>query len=281
MTNLVSAKNLSYKYPGARDYALNGVSLDIDEGSFFALLGPNGAGKTTLMRLLCGRLPVYTGELNVNPAFRNDDGFLDARACGVLLENPGVYPRLTVAEYLCYFAGFYGMGQNLAKEIGEGILKKLQGPSMSEKLSTLSLGNKQKLQIARALLHNPKVLILDEPVANLDPESREQVWEYIGNWRKETNGTAIVCSHILTEMESVATDYAIIDKGLVLRSGSLLQDNTQGSTNATRYEVELSEPANGEMVRKTLAMAGIAINKVTVRGESLADIYRETVNPQV
>ena len=141
-----------------------------------------------------------------------------------------------------------------------------------------SLTAKQKLQIARALIHRPKILILDEPVANLDPESREQVWEYIDSWRRDTGGTAIVCSHILAEMELKATDYAIIDKGEVLRSGALRQNESPSAADAVRYEVELSQPTDAEKLRKTLSMAGISVSRLNARGESLADIYRETVS---
>jgi ABC-2 type transport system ATP-binding protein len=146
------------------------------------------------------------------------------------------------------------------------------------KLSQLSLGNKQKLQLARALVHRPKVLILDEPVANLDPKSREQVWNYIGTWRRELGGTAIVCSHILAEMEAEATHYAIIDKGVVLRSGRLQESDSTNAAEALRYEVELSKPVDVEKLRKTLTMAGIPVNSLSARGTSLADIYRETVS---
>ena len=278
MPNLISIKDLSFGYPKSSGFALKNISLEIREGSFFALLGPNGAGKTTLMRLLCGRLSGYEGMLNIAPAYRNDKGFLDSHVYGVLLENPGVYPRLTVAEYLCYFAGFYGISRDDTVSRASIILDKINGPSLEAKLSSLSLGNKQKLQIARALIHQPKILILDEPVANLDPESREQVWDYIGSWRRDTDGTAIVCSHILAEMELEATDYAIIDKGEVLRSGGLQGKETQSQADAVRYEVELSQPTDVEKLRKTLSMAGISVSRLNARGESLADIYRETVS---
>jgi ABC-2 type transport system ATP-binding protein len=278
MPNLVSVKALSYKYPKSSDFALEGVSLEIEEGSFFALLGPNGAGKTTLLRLLCGRLADYTGALDVAATYRNEKGFLDSREYGVLLENPGVYPRLTVAEYLCYFAGFYGVERNEALSRSEDVLDKISGPALNMKLSQLSLGNKQKLQLARALVHRPKILILDEPVANLDPESRERVWNYIGTWRRDLGGTAIVCSHILAEMEAEATHYAIIDKGVVLRSGRLQESDSTNAAEALRYEVELSKPVGVEKLRKTLTMAGIPVNSLSARGTSLADIYRETVS---
>jgi len=278
MSSLVSIKGLNFKYPKSESFALKDLSLEIEEGSFFALLGPNGAGKTTLMRLLCGRLPHYTGTLKIASAYQNGKGFLDSNKFGVLLENPGVYPRLTVAEYLSYFAGFYGIERGEAVLRGREVLKKISGPSLDIKLSQLSLGNKQKLQIARALVHRPKILILDEPVANLDPESREQVWNYIGDWRKELGGTAIVCSHILAEMETEATDYAIIDKGVVLRSGNLQDEFQKQEGKTARFEIEVQSQIDEGALRAALLSAGIPVGQLKKRGMSLSDIYREAIS---
>ena len=277
MPELLKLEKVSFRYPKASVLALDAVTLAIPRGSFFAFLGPNGAGKTTLLRLICGRLQGFAGTLAVAGDCRNSAGFLDSHCYGVLLENPGMYPRLTVGEYLHYFAGFYGIEKQEADEQGREILDRLNGPAWETRLSTLSLGNRQKLQIARALLHNPKVLILDEPVANLDPKSRELVWEYIGGWRKTTGGTAIVCSHILAEMEAEATDYAIIDRGKLLRAGSLAEDSSEAEKNATRFDVDFSQPVDENSLRQALAAAGLPHAKISSRGISLADIYRDSV----
>lgn len=275
MSSLLKLEGVSFRYPKSQVLALDAVTLAIPRGSFFALLGPNGAGKTTMLRLACGRLPDFTGVLAVAEDCRSSVGVLDSRCYGVLLENPGTYPRLTVGEYLHYFAGFYGVEKQTIENRGREILDKLNGPSWDMKLSALSLGNRQKLQIARALIHNPKVLILDEPVANLDPESREMVWEYIGVWRKTTGGTAIVCSHILAEMETEATDYAIIDKGRILRSGSLGEAAPQGES--TRFYIEFSQPIDESVLRKALSAAQMEPAKLSPHGTSLAEIYKQTV----
>ena len=142
----------------------------------------------------------------------------------------------------------------------------------------MSLGNKQKLQIARALVHRPKILILDEPVANLDPESREQVWNYIGDWRKELGGTAIVCSHILAEMETEATDYAIIDKGVVLCSGNLQDEFQKQEGKTARFEIEVQSQIDEGALRAALLSAGIPVGQLKKRGMSLSDIYREAIS---
>jgi ABC-2 type transport system ATP-binding protein len=275
MPALLELEGVSFRYPKSQTLALDSVTLAIPRGSFFALLGPNGAGKTTLLRLACGRFSDFAGSLTVAEDCRNPAGFLDSRCYGVLLENPGAYPRLTVGEYLHYFAGFYGLEKQTAENRGREILDKLNGPSWDVKLSTLSLGNRQKLQIARALIHNPKVLILDEPVANLDPESREMVWQYIGGWRKTTGGTAIVCSHILAEMEAEATDYAIIDKGRILRSGTL--GNALPQRESTRFDVEFAQPVDESVLRKVLSAAQMEPTRLNPHGASLADIYKQTV----
>ena len=275
MPALLELEGVSFRYPKSQGLALDDVTLAIPRGSFFSLLGPNGAGTTTMLRLACGRLPDFTGVLTVAEDCRSPAGVLDPRCYGVLLENPGTYPRLTVGEYLLYFAGFYGVEKQTIEKRGHEILDKLNGPSWDVKLSVLSLGNRQKLQIARALIHDPKVLILDEPVANLDPESREMVWEYIGDWRKSTGGTAIVCSHILAEMETEATDYAIIDKGRILRSGSL--GGALPQSESTRFDIEFAQPIDECVLRKALAVAQIEPARLNPHGTSLAEIYKQTV----
>ena len=277
MPALLSVQDLSYRYPKSSAMALEGVSLEIPRGSFFALLGPNGAGKTTLLRLVCGRLSGYKGSLTVAEECRSPSGFLDPHHYGVLLENPGTYIRLTVGEYLHYFAGFYGIEKKVVDELGKEILDKLKGPSWNMKLSGLSLGNRQKLQIVRALIHRPQVLILDEPVANLDPESREMVWDYIGGWRKAFGGTAIVCSHILAEMDAVATDFAIIDEGKILRQGTLREERAKVDKATTRFDVELPGLVEESELLRILAAAKMNPVKLRLCRTSLSDIYRETI----
>lgn len=198
------------------------------------------------------------------------------------MENPGIYPKLSVAEYLDYFAGFYGFGeagsgkQKMIRERMDLLAKKLELPSLSTKLSTLSLGNRQKVQVLRAMLPNPKLLILDEPVANLDPLSREVVWSMLSDWRKEEGGTAIVCSHILAEMEAEATDYAIINDGKVMHSGSAIQklddDECAGAMNL-RFKGTVSV----EQVKSALVAAGIPVCSVDAANNGLSELYQKMV----
>ena len=259
---LVKIENVTFRYPKSGSDALSGVNLEIPRGSFFALLGPNGAGKTTLLRLLCGRFAKFSGTIELAEDVRGQKGFLDPLACGILLENPGIYPKLSIAEYVDYFVGFYAAripewNERQARERIARLAKSLELPALDTRMGALSLGNRQKVQLLRAMAPAPRLLILDEPVANLDPVSRETVWKLIADWRREEGGTAIVCSHILAEMEEEATDYAIIDRGRVLKSGRVA-DIASGSP-TFKVEVRGNSPAgiSPEQVLVALQNAGI------------------------
>ena len=275
---LAKIENVSFRYPKSGVDALSGVSLEIPRGSFFALLGPNGAGKTTLLRLLCGRFAKFSGTIVLADDVRGTNAFLDPIACGILLENPGVYPKLSINEYVDYFMGFYAAriptwNTTEARERIARIAKSLELPPLDTRMGKLSLGNRQKVQLLRAMAPAPKLLILDEPVANLDPMSRETVWKLIADWRREEGGTAIVCSHILAEMEEEATDFAIIDRGHVLKSGRVADLASETAT--FKVEVRGSTPTP-EKICAALAAAGIDAS-VNRAGTGLSSLYKKTV----
>ena len=274
---LIALDAVMFRYPKSETDALSGVSLEIPQGSFFALLGPNGAGKTTFLRLICGRFSKFSGTLNVSVDVRGENGFLDPLACGILLENPGIYPKLSIAEYIDYFVGFYAArsvswNEAVVRERIASLAKKLDLPSLETRMSALSLGNRQKVQLLRAMAPKPRLLILDEPVANLDPVSRETVWSLLADWRKEEGGTAIVCSHILAEMEEEATDFAIIDRGQVLKSGCV----ADLADDAKSFKIETAAGVTLDQVRAALKNAGIDA-AVTPASASLSKLYREIV----
>lgn len=276
---MIKLEGISFRYPKAKENALSDFSLEIPEGSFFALLGPNGAGKTTLLRLLCGKFPVFEGLLHVDEKLRNSEGFLDTAKYGILLENPGIYPKLSIEEYLSYFAGFYGFGENSCMQGGslrsrvEDFARQLDLPELSRKMGELSLGNRQKVQIVRAMLHSPKLLILDEPVANLDPKARECVWNMIAEWRCREGGTAVVCSHILAELENEATEFAIIDNGRVLNSGAV----SALARNTNELKLEIPQNVSAEQVSAALNQAGLSGVQVKPVKSTLSDLYRNSV----
>ena len=292
---LAKIENVSFRYPKSGVDALSGVSLEIPRGSFFALLGQNGAGKTTLLRLLCGRFAKFSGTIGLADDVRGPAGrsvpstksaFLDPIACGILLENPGIYPKLSINEYVDYFVGFYaaripGWNETEARDRIARLAKSLELPPLDTRMGKLSLGNRQKVQLLRAMAPAPKLLILDEPVANLDPMSREAVWKLIADWRKQEGGTAIVCSHILAEMEEEATDFAIIDRGHVLRSGRVADLASETATFKVEVRGNTSagnspEIPTPEKIRAALAAAGIDAS-VNRAGTGLSTLYKKTV----
>jgi ABC-2 type transport system ATP-binding protein len=278
---LVTLDGVTFRYPKSDVEALSSVSLEIPQGSFFALLGPNGAGKTTLLRLLCGRFAKFSGSLEIAADVRGTNGFLNPLACGILLENPGIYPKLSIAEYIDYFVGFYAAGNpgwkaSSTRDRIAALAQKLELPSLDTRMGKLSLGNRQKVQLLRAMAPSPKLLILDEPVANLDPMAREAVWSLLADWRKNEGGTAIVCSHILAEMENEATDYAVIDRGLLLKSGRVADIAASTAT----FVVDAPVGVTLEQVRIALKNANIDAGVVSEKA-NLAKLYRDAVTNNV
>lgn len=266
--NVVKLETVCFHYGNAKEgkEALHDVSLAIPQGSFFALLGENGAGKTTLMRLICGRLQPSSGKISLDRALAKN-GLADLSKFGMLIENPGDYPRLTVAEYLDFFAKLYGV-QNADSRI-RSVLENLDFCfDLNMRVGSLSLGNRQKLQIARSILHNPKILLLDEPAANLDPIARESLWKALAKWRKEEKGTLIVCSHILPELDRYATHYAILKQGNVALQGNV-ETPTEPSVSLKISSVDL------DRAEAVLNQAGIFVKK---GGESLlTELYKKAV----
>lgn len=297
----VRFNSVNYSYPHSHAPALSDVSFSVPRGSLFALLGPNGAGKTTLLRLLCGRFLPASGSIAVPEQWKDARGVLDAHHYGVLLENPGVYPKLSIEEYLLYFAGFYEV-KNIRGRIAE-LAVSFELPDVRTRLSALSLGNKQKVQIARALLHRPELLILDEPVANLDPLARELVWNFLRELHKNEGVTVILCSHVLAEMDGLATDYAMIGAGKILRAGAVktfssgpaavemelgaavpgsVSDSLRNISRSVRlteqgisYVADSPESQNPRLVAALVA-GGVPVISVNVRRGTLAQLYSET-----
>ena len=281
---MIELSSVTFRYPKSTQDALSNFSLSIPQGSFFALIGPNGAGKTTLLRLLCGRLGHFEGSIKIDSKIKNESGFLNAKKYGVLLENPGIYPKLTIEEYLKFFSYFYDLGKGAWLEGGTvykrcmSFVERLNLPPLDTRMDSLSLGNRQKVQIVRAMLHKPKLLILDDPVANLDPISRETVWNIINEWRTETQGTAIVCSHVLAEMDKCATDFAIINHGQVLKTGHVA--DLASDSSLYRVSVQNGGGASVEKIQEILkaALESAKIDATVVPvGMPLAQLYKKVI----
>ena len=276
MSFSIRFENISFAYPKKKSLALNNVSFDVPKGAFFALLGANGAGKTTLLRLLSKRLIPSEGNISYSSVLL-ENGELSRQSLGILLENPGAYEQLSVQEYLELFATLYG-NIGFAKE-GLHLLEKLQfSESYKIRVGKLSLGNKQKLQIARAMQHSPQCLLLDEPAANLDPISRELLWNLLSQWRENGKRTLIVCSHILPELEKFTTDFVILEKGRVSEQGQIKKEETHLRT---LLEIDVKNLA---LAKTVLESAGISaseysLEKTGVLNEAYRKVYGKKITP--
>jgi ABC-2 type transport system ATP-binding protein len=230
-TEVIRASSLgvSFRSKQGRVDALRGVDLAIPQSSLFVLLGPNGAGKTTLMRCITGLVRPTAGSMAVfgetasalpegkpGPAPAEPARARLARM-GVLIENPGAYGRLNTREYLSFFGSFYAvpdLGARIRHLCGE--LGVETGPKPVAKLSQ---GNRQKLQLARSLLHRPRLLLWDEPTDHLDPASQRDVLAYLRGYLAESGATALVATHRLEQMEAVATRFGFLARGRLIASG--------------------------------------------------------------
>src|SRR6201999_2282795 len=218
--NALSVRGLTKTYKNGVQ-ALKGIDLDVEQGDFFALLGPNGAGKTTLIGVVTSLVNKTGGQATV---FGHDiDRELEAaKACiGVVPQELNFNQFETPYTIVVNQAGFYGIPRPLARERAEKYLKQLQLSDKRNKMARgLSGGMKRRLMIARALVHEPRLLILDEPTAGVDIEIRRSMWDFM----REINAagvTIILTTHYLEEAESLCRNIAIIDEGRIIENDSM------------------------------------------------------------
>lgn len=202
--------------------ALNDVSFDIKDNEILGLLGPNGAGKTTLMRIITGFLLQNNGEISVdNISPKTEEDFLKIkRLIGYLPENNPLYEDMSVFEYLSFIAESRDISdiKKRIKEITEICNLK---DVLFRNISELSKGYRQRVGFASAIIHNPKILILDEPTAGLDPNQAHEVRQLIKEFKKDK--TIILSTHILSEVEEVADRVVIINKGKIVAKGDITE----------------------------------------------------------
>ena len=213
MQPIIQIAQLSKKYKDAETYSLIDFSLAVNEGQIFGLLGPNGAGKTTLISMLCGLIKPTSGSFSINNLKYADNSNEIKKIIGVVPQEYALYPTLTARENLMYFGSMYGLkGENLKEKIIEsldylGLLK-----FADKQIETFSGGMKRRVNLIAGILHNPKILFLDEPTVGVDVQSKSAIIDYLKQLNK--NGTTIIyTSHHLSEAQDFCTDIAIIDRG--------------------------------------------------------------------
>src|SRR6266704_2430372 len=223
---MIKIQHVSKSY--RRVDALKDLSLEIPQGSIYGLIGPNGAGKTTRIRILAALLIPNAGlvwfdgeEVSKTPA-------LIQRKVGYMPDFFGVYPDLTSVEYLEFYAGIHGIPRKKQASTVNDLLELVDLSSKRDALvETLSRGMKQRLCLARALVHDPEVLLLDEPASGLDPRARVELRELLRTLQG-MGKTIIISSHILLELAEICTDIAIIQAGSLVVAGDVEQISRRG-----------------------------------------------------
>jgi len=202
--------------------AVDGITFHVKQGEVFGLLGPNGAGKTTTVRLLNGILPPSAGRAKVFGLDPLSQGESIRRKTGVLTETPALYERLPAHENLNFFGTLQGIPQSeLPDRVGEMLEFFGLSSRAMDKVETYSKGMKQRLALARALIHKPPLLFLDEPTSGLDPEAAQQVNDLIANLADQNGQTVVLATHNLTEAQRLCDRVAIMNRGRILALGSL------------------------------------------------------------
>ena len=201
--------------------ALIGVNLKVEKGDFFALLGSNGAGKTTAIGIICGLLKSTSGSVEINGLDQKAHVNKIKRMIGLMPQEFNFNPHEPNIEILINQAGYFGIARNEAKIQAEKLLKKMElWDRRFDVAQSLSGGMKRRLMLARALMHEPEILILDEPTAGVDVEIRQSMWLYLKQLNKE-GLTIILTTHYLEEAESLCRNIAILDKGELIEQTNM------------------------------------------------------------
>jgi len=215
---IIRVENLTRRFGSI--LAVDNVSFEVEEGTIFGFLGPNGAGKTTTINILCTLLSPTSGNAFINGHDCNSESSEVRKSIGIVFQDSSLDKDLTARENLLFHAYLYNVDKSERKQRVEDALKFVdlvdRGDDLIKKFSG---GMKRRLEVARGLIHRPKVLFLDEPTLGLDPQSRSNLWEFITELPKKHNVTIFMTTHYMEEAE-VCDKIAIIDRGKIITSGT-------------------------------------------------------------
>jgi len=273
MKSIAVARNVCYQY-GSRT-ALDDVSFSVATGMLFGLLGPNGSGKTTLFRLLATLISMQSGELSVCGFDVTTQQSSVRRQLGVTFQSPAVDVRLTVAENLKCHGSLYGLsGATLNNRVSEMLRQFGIADRQQAIVGTLSGGLKRRVELAKGMMHNPKVLLLDEPTSGLDPRARQEFWELVTAQQKTQGTTIIVATHLMPEAE-LCDRVLLLDRGRTVAEGTPLE--LQSRLDGERLTVRLRDAASHLDSMRTIigGHAELQGDRITLRASNPADQIRE------
>ncbi len=221
-----------YKNYGTHQ-AVKGLSLHIPKGDLFGFVGPNGAGKTTTIRIVCGLLKETSGQVIIDGMSLKKQPNEVKRCIGYVPDFFGVYDNFRVSEYMEFYASLYNISAKEAAALTTDLLELVNlSDKRDEYVDSLSRGMKQRLCVARALLHDPRLLVLDEPSSGLDPRARVEMKELLMNLRS-MGKTIIISSHILSELSEMCTSIGIMDQGRLVAVGKIEDILQTGKDNSS------------------------------------------------
>ncbi|MFA4930370.1 MAG: ATP-binding cassette domain-containing protein [Patescibacteria group bacterium] len=304
---MIKIKNLSKNYGITK--ALDGISFEVNQGEIVGLLGPNGAGKTTAMRIITGFLPPTSGQVEIDNINVVEHPEKVQSQIGYLPETAALYHDLSVREHLEYAAAIHGL---VGDEQKQAIKNIAQACGIADKLyfdvSELSKGYKQRVALAQALIHNPKILILDEPSTGLDPNQIIEIRDLIKKLSEEK--TIILSTHIMQEVEALCSRVVLINKGKIVADGSVAElkhgqnavhqinvtikgnqeeiwhhlKNIAGITSAQQikhpdkgvgvYTINADQDIRSD-INKTMIKAGYDILEIAAKENTMEDVFHE------
>lgn len=291
------SKTFSAKFAGSQPFkALNNVSFDIEEGEFFGLLGPNGAGKTTLISILAGLAKATEGRVLVHGHDVQTDYANSRRLLGVVPQELVFDPFFSVREALRFQSGYFGVKNNDA-----WIDELLDSLGLADKANAnmrqLSGGMKRRVLVAQALVHKPRVIVLDEPTAGVDVELRQTLWQFVAKLNRE-GSTVLLTTHYLEEAEALCGRLAMLKQGRVLALATTSELLKSASSNVLRFKIDGQLPADlaakaritGRIVQfpahdavdietylAAVRQAGLVAEDVEIRKADLEDVFLDVM----
>ncbi|MBR4619478.1 MAG: gliding motility-associated ABC transporter ATP-binding subunit GldA [Salinivirgaceae bacterium] len=272
----IEIKNLT-KYYGTQK-ALDNVSFSVGSGTVVGFLGPNGAGKSTLMKIVTGLLSPTSGTVLVEGLDVAENINQIKKIIGYLPENNPLYLDMYVKEYLQYTANIYHLS-NTDKVVGEVIERTGLAPECRKKIGALSKGYKQRVGLAQAIIHNPQVLILDEPTTGLDPNQIVEIRNLILELGREK--TILLSTHIMQEVQAICHQMAILDHGVLVANGSAEQIGISTRNNRRQVEVEFNLPVDEKMllqIANIVAVEKTGASTYVLESDSEADVRQDVFN---
>lgn len=233
MDNIIQVKNLTKKFGDFT--AVNDVSFSVKKGEIFAFLGPNGAGKSTTIKMLTTILRPTSGEILLDGNNPSHDALGARKSFGIVFQDPSLDDELTAYENIEFHGVLYGIPREIGRRRMEQLLKIVElWDRRDDLVKNFSGGMKRRLEIARGLLHHPKILFLDEPTQGLDPQTRNHIWGHIRNLNQDEGITIFFTTHYMEEADKIAERIAVIDHGKIVAEGT--PEELKSSANAQSLE---------------------------------------------